>query len=84
METVVDGVTFLVAEGIYHYWTEGRFSFERWGRRHGSFALVIMVVAAVRLLLVVLTVMRPSRAAAAIVAALISVTALLKVITRFV
>ena len=60
MEAIVDGVTFLAAEGAYHSWTESRFSFERWGRRHGISALVIMVVAAVRLLLVVLTVMRRS------------------------
>ena len=82
METVVDGVTFLVAEGTYHSWTEGRFSFERWERWHGSYAFVIVVAAAVRWLWIAVTEVCRSGAAAVVIAALISVTAVLKVIMR--
>ena len=82
METIVDGVTFLVAEGTYHSWAEGRFSFERSGRWHGSSAFVIVVAAAVRWLLIVVTEVCRSGAAVVVIAAMISVTAVLKVITR--
>ena len=82
MDTIVDGVTFLNAEATYHSWAEGRFSFERWGRWHGSSACVIVVAAAVRWLWIVVTEVCRSGAAAVVIAALISVTAVLKVIMR--
>ena len=41
MKAVIDGVSFLVAEGTYHSWAESMFSSERWGRRNGVFARVM-------------------------------------------
>ena len=44
MKTVIDSVSFFVAEGTYHSWTESRFSAERWGRRNGVSAVGMKVV----------------------------------------
>ena len=44
MKTVIDSVSFLVAEGAYHSWTESMFSAEKWGRRNGVSAAVMEVV----------------------------------------
>ena len=45
MKTVIiDRVSFLVAEGACHSWTESRFSAERWGRRNGVSAGVIQLL----------------------------------------
>ena len=41
MKTVIDRVSFLVAEGAYHSWTESMFSAEMWGRRDGVSASVM-------------------------------------------
>ena len=43
MKTIVDSMSFLIAEGTYHSWAESRFSAERWWRGNGVPASVIRV-----------------------------------------
>ena len=43
MKTLVDSMSFFIAEGTYHSWAESKFSAERWWRGNGVPASGIQV-----------------------------------------
>ena len=69
MKTVIDSVSFLVAEGTYHSRTESRFSAERWGRGNWVSAVGMEVVPFVAVGVALSVLMRMRRCTAVVVVA---------------